>query len=58
MGDAEETGIGQSGWQVICPEEDAQIGDTFRSSEEAFKVSKVHNQNTGHNSSIVPCTNC
>lgn len=55
MGDSE---ISSSGWQIICPEENAQLGDTFRSSDEAFKLSVAHNQSTGHNSSVVPCTNC
>jgi hypothetical protein len=56
MGDQEQ--LGTSGWQIFCPEENAQLGDTFRSSEEAFKASKAHNADTGHTSSIVPCTNC
>jgi hypothetical protein len=56
MGDDEVTG--RSGWQIICPEENAQLGDTFFSSDEAFKASEAHNANTGHNSKVVPCTNC
>ena len=56
MGDQET--IGRNGWQVICPEENAQIGDTFSSSDQAFQVSKAHNSDTGHNSNVVPCTNC
>jgi hypothetical protein len=50
--------IGRSGWQIICPEENAQLGDTFRSSDEAFRLSAMHNSETGHNSRVVPCTNC
>jgi hypothetical protein len=56
MGDSET--LGSSGFQIICPEENAQLGDTFRSSDEAFKASAAHNNATGHNSSVVPCTNC
>ena len=56
MGDSEV--LGRNGFQVICPEENAQIGDTFFSSDQAFKVSGAHNTDTGHNSSVVPCTNC
>jgi hypothetical protein len=56
MGDQE--GIGRNGFQVMCPEENAQIGPTFFSSDEAFKVSSAHNSDTGHNSTVVPCTNC
>ena len=53
----EQEVIGRNGWQVICPEENAQLGDTFFSSDEAFKVSAAHNADTGHNSTVVPCTN-
>jgi hypothetical protein len=56
MGDQET--IGRNGWQVICPEENAQLGNTFYSSDEAFKASATHNADTGHNSTVVPCTNC
>jgi hypothetical protein len=57
MGDQEQ--LGSSGWQIICPEENnAQLGDTFRSSDEAFNVSNAHNSETGHHSTVVPCTNC
>jgi hypothetical protein len=47
-----------SGWQVWCPEENAQIGPTFYSSDQAFQVSSAHNSAFGHNSTVVPCTNC
>jgi hypothetical protein len=47
-----------NGWQIFCPEENTLLGNTFYSSEEAFNLSKAHNAQTGHNSSIVPCTNC
>ena len=51
--------IGRNGWQVICPEEgNVQIGPTFYSSDRAFQVSSAHNSDTGHNSTVVPCTNC
>jgi hypothetical protein len=57
MGDQEQ--LGSSGWQIICPEENnAQLGNTFRSSDEAFNVSNAHNSETGHHSTVVPCTNC
>ncbi|HEV2381686.1 MAG TPA: hypothetical protein VG206_18075 [Terriglobia bacterium] len=56
MGDQEV--IGRNGWQVMCPEENAQIGPTFYSSDQAFQVSSGHNSATGHNSTVVPCTNC
>ncbi len=50
--------IGRNGWQVICPEENAQIGPTFYSSDQAFQASSAHNSAMGHNSTVVPCTNC
>jgi len=56
MGDQET--IGRNGWQVICPEENTQLGDTFYSSDDAFKASAAHNADTGHNSTVVPCANC
>lgn len=56
MGESEI--VTTNGFQVICPEENAQIGDTFFSSDEAFKVCNFHNSNTGHNATVVPCTNC
>jgi len=56
MGDSES--VATSGFQVICPEENAQLGSTFFSSDEAFKASSFHNSTTGHNSTVVPCTNC
>jgi hypothetical protein len=55
MGDSE---AGSNGWQVICPDKNAQISNTFYSSDQAFQVSNAHNSATGHNSSVVPCANC
>jgi hypothetical protein len=46
------------GWQVWCPEENAQIGPTYYSSDQAFQTSSAHNSAFGHNSTVVPCTNC
>lgn len=45
--------IGRNGW-----EENAQIGPTFYSSDQAFQASSAHNSAMGHNSTVVPCTNC
>jgi hypothetical protein len=56
MGDQES--IGKNGWQIMCPEENAQIGPTFYSSDDAFRISNEHNSETGHHSTVVPCTNC
>ena len=53
-----EQELAANGWQVMCPEENAQIGPTFYSSDQAFQVSSAHNSATGHNSTVVPCTNC
>lgn len=54
----EQESAGRNGWQVMCPEENAQIGPTFYSSDEAFRISNEHNSQTGHHSTVVPCTNC
>ncbi len=45
---------GTVGWIIYCPEEGSQLGDVFYRSDDAFRASKQHNQNTGHNSSIQP----
>jgi len=55
MGEQE---MANSGWQVWCREENAQIGPTYYSSDQAFKAYSAHNSATGHNSYMVPCTNC
>jgi hypothetical protein len=49
--------VSRSGWIILCPEENAQLGDTFFSSDEAFKVCNLHNQQTGHNAAVQPITN-
>jgi hypothetical protein len=49
--------LGRSGWVIICPEENSQLGDVFFSSDEASKVCDAHNRNTGHNATIQPITN-
>ena len=48
MGDSEA--VGRNDFQAICHEGNAQIGGTFLSSEQAFKVSAAHD--TGHNFSV------
>jgi len=42
--------VGRNDFQVICHEGNAQIGGTFLSSEQAFKVSAAHD--TGHDLSV------
>jgi hypothetical protein len=49
--------LGRSGWVIICPEEDSQLGDVFFSSDEASKLCVAHNKSTGHNATIQPITN-
>jgi hypothetical protein len=44
----------QQGWIIFCPEENAQLGDVFYDSEQAFRLSRGHNESTGHHSSIQP----
>lgn len=56
MGDQEV--IDRDSCQVMCPEENAQIGPTYYSDDQAFQVSSIHNSATDHNSRVVPCTNC
>jgi hypothetical protein len=56
MGDSENVTI--NGLEIICLEENARMGDTFFSSNDAFKASNFHNSQTGHNAKVVPCTNC
>lgn len=56
MCDSENVTI--NGFEIICLEENAQIVDTFFSSNDAFKACNFYNSQTGHNAKVVPCTNC